>query len=293
MSRRILWSRDGTRFLAGEPPSTIAQCSQTYMDAMDVAETLPSNGYELQKGFSGDHTYPITYFIWNFPAPIQIDKITLALYGSYIGRNHKYFTTQVSSNTTNGIDGTWDTVCPQQTCNVLQVPYVFNCTPTSTRWLRWYMTGYNLSADYDKIDDWAPSYINLYGEYDTETYALYDNAGTPELITDWNNFLSLGDAYSHDLFSANKQFKIKNLDSVSHTYEIVSESGRYPFNDSLILSYYTISNDGGVTPVTSLTTASVAPGEFSEVIDVNFNLPAINNPSNGKHFMRITVEEKL
>lgn len=289
MSRRLFYSKDGTSFKAGTAAASFTVPSQAFLDAMD-----DTNEYQSATGYA-DWKANIDqrqYLIWHFPNYVSLEKAVLGFYNKG-GWSYDTCAWQVSYNTTNGIDGSWTTVnsnSPTFHVTKQHVTQVFSAQP-ATRWLRLYCWGDFSSQGWHET---YCGYLHLYGTYDNESFELYDNETTPALITDWTDFLSAdGIAYDDVDLNLNRQFKIKNTDTVSHTYTIDCSGGLYPFSDSLVDTYYRISKDGGATPVTNLTTASVAPDAFSEVIDVDFTLTAANNPTDGIHYFRVTIEENV
>lgn len=290
MSRRINWGNDGTICYAGHWPTTRYQMLAHYQTVFDDAETNYETGNYWQDAFgSGLRVWEYYYQIWNFPRPITLDEFRINLY-SRGGDAADYITIYVSDNTTNGLDGSWTQVS-QTNFSVTSNNVHYRCplTPISTRWIRIAGTAGSANADY--WENYRPRYMHWYGEYDDVLYTLYDNDPIePGPITDWTDYLSLPVAVSDVDYFEKRQFKIKNEDVFAHSYFIQSESGIYGFNDSLVTNHYKVSTDGGVTPTRSLTTPNVQPGEFSPIIDVDFNLPKENNPINGVHYMRVRVK---
>lgn len=289
MGRRIHWSKDGTILRNQEPPGSIAVVSSTFCQSVDDAKYIYGG---IDAGTYLNDNYH--YLTWEFPDFVSIDQVRLCM-----GYNHgdcfNTFTFYTSLNSSDGLDGTWTHIGTGGGFDMTSgVEYVYNLTPVgSSRWLRC-----TLSGDAYGNRGWYTSdmtYLHLFGDYDNEPYVLYDNETVPAPITDWDYFLS-SPAAPDGIFwdsqdnSLHKEIQIKNTSGISQAYIITCDSGVYAHTDTVITDHYKVWSVSSPTPLASFTTPSVAPDAFSEVINIDYTLDAVDNPANGKHYFRVRVE---
>jgi hypothetical protein len=128
----------------------------------------------------------------------------------------------------------------------------------------------------------------LFGEYASPLFEYWDENESAEI--DDNYALSFVEAENNLDYNESLAFKIKNTDSIDHTYTLELIATRYG-GDSVITNFFTLSNDGGITKPTTVTTASIPAGGFSEVINVYADIPAGNNPADGWHYFSVKVND--
>lgn len=132
--------------------------------------------------------------------------------------------------------------------------------------------------------------LRLYGEYIAPKLKCYETDETTLLTGAYPVMGGLSVPNSIANFSATYEFKIKSCDLNDRKYsvswhEIDYSSNRY-LGQCLKLSL-----DGGVTKSSSVTTATVATGEFSETVTVCLDVPRFMNLANGDTYFCVRITD--
>jgi hypothetical protein len=231
---------------------------------------------------SGGSGYQVQdpWFMFNFPAPVIVDRFGFAFYGSTVSGPSP--SVEISNNSTDGLDGDWTAVKAAESIPKSPTPIDVDITfPTAATWLR-IKTGFQAGG----AMEWVRK-ILLYGEYDTPEFLIYDATGTNEITLDYQ---VLNDAPNHSDYHDEVGFTIKNNDSIQHSYQIEVLPSRIG-GDSIIANYFTLSDDLGVTKVNPLTITDLAAGGFTSELRVHVDVLKADNPADGTHFFYVKVEE--
>jgi hypothetical protein len=236
--------------------------------AMDDAESGSSAGY----GMPSDNS-PRTIAL-NFPANLTADKIGLS------SNDAQSITVEVSTDTTNGIDGNWTEVLSAGVTGTAYEYSEFAISPLSAPWLR---INILTSTWNDNIRS-----LFIFGEYDAPRFEFWDEDGLIELT---NNYpLLMANAPNFEDYHGAKGFRLKNTDSVAHTYSMVVAAVKYG-GDAIISSNWTLSDDGGINKNGSLVLGALDAGEVSGVIGVYGDVLIADNPADGYHWFVVQVQE--
>lgn len=278
MSVRINWAADGTFFYWGETDESRFTPSQTVKNILDADDSSASTVDLDSQGI----LYRGRWFIWNFKQPVTIDKVKYRNTATD-GFSAQTLTAQYSTNTTNGIDGTWYNIGSDGNFRSVNITQTLNVTPTSTQWFRLELSGQTNS--YYMYRHYTAA-LHLFGSYDSSNLELHDTLDT--VITD-DTFLNFSVANSGLPYLESKVFKIKNNTAETHKYDVSVVTSTYAA-DSLISGQFTV-DDGVTSGAATLQTADVLPGAYSANITVHADIPTVNNPANGLHFPKVVVSE--
>lgn len=265
---RIRYSLDGTICYTYKPNSNTRENFTTANKQVLDGDLSKTDFVSIADGYYYD------VFMANFPDDIIIDKI---------GIKHGYsgtITIKTSSNSIDGTDGTWTTVGSGSiTANTYTE---FTVTSSATRWLRVHHDG--------GLNQQVCYAIWIFGEYQNPRFELWNEGSTAKLNTTAYP-LSYPTAYNDvDNLETNK-FKIKNLTDSAKTYTVAIGAVRYE-GDTTITNYTRVAEeDGDISWTTSLVTASVASGAFSNTIDAKLELTKANNLADGYHYFYVSVTE--
>lgn len=261
MSKRIRYSIDGTliyRVWIG------SNSRNTY----SLAEEAELDGGWLENGVSSHGTSTA----WNFPAPVTIDRIGWKSPGA------TSIDFEVSSNSNDGIDGDWTAVSAQ--ANYTDINFVTHFdidTPTEGTWFRVTHSGVN----------WIRSYF-LYGEYTSNPrFEFWNDTESAEIL---DNYVALLDAPNGTAYSDTYDFKIKNTDAATHSYDITIIAMN-SFGDTFVTNNYRMSTDGGSTKLVTVSVTDLAPGAFSGILTLCADSLPAANPGDGYHYFTIKVTE--
>jgi hypothetical protein len=261
MGNRIHWAFDGT--LAYSIDQGIG--SRTAMPAatMNRFDSDPTQATKVGFGLSETLAF-------NFPSPVAIDQIGIRAAGNYA------FTAQVSSDSTDGVDGTWEEVGYFAYSNFPALQF-FAPTATAATWLRLIFPN-------------NAEYYNLFlsGEYQAPRFEFWNAAGTAELTSEYP--LAMASAPNLDDYAGSAQFKLKNTDGDPHSYSLTIKAVRYG-GDTVITDNYKLSVDGGTNKLLTVVVGSIDPGNLSGVIDVYGEVAKANNPADGYHYFVVDVTE--
>lgn len=272
MSRRIYYSKDGTRLYAGDHDQRVAQLSSGSVAIMD-SEPYTRSYTDLDGVLSNTH-----FLIWQFGQPVTIDRLMWI----YSGSDTTPFTIQLCTDdsTTDGVDGNWidvGTITP-----VAYQPITANITPISTKWLR-------------VRENWWLSHLggrnyawHLFGSYDAPRYTLWESDESLEIVAD--TWLDFPDAPNHIDYSETKSFKIRNDLGIARSYQITAMAQDYS-GSATIDSHFFISEDDGVTKVKTINFTNISAGGFSPTIYAHMDMLKNENPGVAAHYPRISIEE--
>lgn len=271
MSRRIFYSKDGTRCYSGTYEHTSAELSEGAKQVYD-AEPYTRSGYYLQNAGVANPDF----LIFNFPQPVQIDKVMWIYQYGYTFNMYVC----IDGSTTDGTDGNW--VWVGNITSVANSPVYSNVTPMSTRWFR------VVANDYNHFTNIGYAW-HLYGKYDAPRFTLWESDESAEILD--NAWLDFPEAPNHLDYSETKSFVISNDDDISHDYRVTATHQDYSA-DATIVNYFFISEDDGLTKVKTFDILGVAPGTFSSIIYAHMDmLKLTENPGIGAHYPRIQIEE--
>jgi hypothetical protein len=267
MSKRIYYSKDGTRVYGGITP--IANWIMRQWDS----EPYSRSGTYAPNQIGGNN-----YIVFQFPAATTIDRI----YWRYAKTLNADMWLQVSSNTTDGSDGTWTSVYYNNGAGIGSNVHIDVTTPTSSKWfrLRYYNWIYVME---NKL--YA---FHLYGSYDTPRFTNWETDEVTE-ITD-NTWLDFSEAPNHLVFSETKSFKVRNDTAETQDYTITATMQDYAGSTTIDNCFF-ISEDDGDTPVKTFTMAGILPGAFTPTIYAHMDISLANNPGVAAHYPRIQIEE--
>lgn len=266
---RINWGKDGTALYELDN----ANIKTAYIQ--DDKNILDGDLYKSdtigKKNATGSYN-----LLLNFPDTITINKIGIKISNpsSWDGEQWSLW---ASSDSTDGIDGTWTEVYE------FARPTVYAYTEhvveiIDIRWLK--------GPTVNNSQTWYN--FSVFGEYTDPDFELYDSNGTERLSSDYlftetTNISNVSD------YSGRKQFKVKNDTDTPHTYTITLEPLKYG-GDIIISNYFSLSVDDGTTKAQSVTTSEVAPGELcEEIVDIWTDLLAIDNTGDGWHYFSINI----
>ncbi len=281
MSTRIRWAetcllkpenQEGTGF---DYIEGYALTSKKLLDGIASEESPVS-------GAVNELTYTGRWMVLFLDQTYQIEKILFKAerYGG-LG-SASAWTMQYSIDSNDGLDGTWTNI-PNYTNgiiadsttglnNLLTFPAPFNA-----RFIR--VKASSLRFEVQRL--------HLFGKSVDATFQLRTSDDTAELTAEYLEFDV--PAYSNANYTATKSFRIKNNDSVAHSYNVEIGTLRAA-GDSLISTagYTTISADGGAQQESQVTTGSIAAGA-SSLITIHTNIPEPVLTGDGWHYMTLKV----
>lgn len=185
---------------------------------------------------------------------------------------------QYSTDSTNGIDGTWGTLTSVSVPTEAPIQYAeYTFAPVTCAWLRC-----------SPVQGWSSTLFSffIFGEVVSPAYAFYDAAGNAQLNT---AAYPLAFSAAGNAADAHQQiaFNIKNTSlTTPHVYELTVNG--YVSTDTAITDYFKLSLDAGSTKLRTVTTPSVA-AESMCAVTLYMDLPAANNPADGYHYFAIDV----
>lgn len=207
----------------------------------------------------------------NFPSSVSLSKV---------GIRHETggtVTVKVSSNSTDGLDGTWTTVVNAQAFSSYTYG-AYSFSPTACTWVRVsFSAGNNCTS------------VHLFGAYVTPRLRFYDLNGSIELTQELPLAFESGisNASDSNVFA---EFKIKNTSGGTRSYSLSVVPARYG-GDSLVTDAVKLSTDSGSTKLTTVTVDNVANDAMTSVIRLYMNLAAASNPADGYHQFAVDVTE--
>ena len=265
MKKRMNWAADDIVVWysfqnAGAGRALMPQGNQNNLDS-DDGEFYTGGSWQ-----NGTNRPP--YFWWDFGEQATIDQIGWTFnYGGTI-------TASVSDDSTNGFDGTWTPVLTDYAYSAgSRVDYIPVTTPTSGKWFRIICAASCPSYTYNYR-------LFLYGDYDVPQFELWNTEETLEYTNEMP--LAFPNAYSNTPYDSDLVLKIKNLDTVLHSYSIevfaTSAAG-----DTFVTTYF--------TAIPSTITDLAGNGAFSVPILINGTVSEANNPGDGEHYLKVRITE--
>lgn len=191
--------------------------------------------------------------VLNFPDTILLDKFTVR---GYPGNPHQAqnlpILVDVSSNSTNGIDGTWSTVYAGTISYTAE--NIVSITPVSCKWFRIRSTD-----TYYGYTGMQLRQLNIFGEYQTPRFEFWDTTETTKFTANYP--LDMADAPNYADYNGSISFKLKNVDSSTHSYNLNLNSIKWndsidKVKDATIDNYFQITKAGLPTDVSDTFTAS-------------------------------------
>lgn len=274
-NQRINYSQDGTIVYILPWDSGMVPNGTVGSTDLTILEKIPNLSATTGLALGG--------MVFNFPGVIQLTSI--ALMHNAPSDKLPGQTIWVSSNSTNGYDGTWTVALPDTGVYQPWTLTEFSITPTNCTWMRIYKNDLHYNYPYTRFCS-----LHLFGEYQgsDERFQFWNAAGNAQLTghypLDFPQSTMLSD------YNEVKSFTIKNITDSAHTYAI-SITSLTAAADSLISNYWRLSLDGGTTKAPSITTPSVAAGAISGPITVCANFLKTQNPGDGYHYWYISVAE--
>lgn len=265
---RIHWSTDGT--LAYFWLSQLM--SRTALSAADK-QIIDSQPYqETNAGVWADG------IILGFPKNIKIEFIRVCHTG---GTSNFAKDVWVSTDSTNGLDGTWTQIVTNVSYTAYQYTELTASSVINCRWLR--IKHHAMPAE----NTYARS-VHIFGEYQSPRFEFWDAAGSAELTAEYP--LSLDDAENGSTYTDYVAFKLKNTDSASHDYSLSVVPLKYG-GDSIVSNYIKLSTDSGSNKSTTVTISGLAAGNLSGEIRLYGDLTAVQNPGDGLHQFAVDCTE--
>lgn len=273
IENRIHYAIDGTKLYGVSG----AMVRTEYSSRMSALEVSPINGTAGQSINWAECQHSI---LLNFPSTIRISKIGLYLTNAYninmIGYSSADATTDMST-------GNWFTTIPQVA--ITDDQYVeFSVSEMDAKWLG--LTFRNTLGNL--AEGFGVFYIYIFGEYQTPKFEFYAPSTPSELSGNYP--LTFPKAPNITDYAQVKQFRIKNLDSVPHTYTVSAALLRNS-TDTILTSGLRLSLDNGSNKYASVTTDTVQSGGISEVITACIDILAVNNNADGLHYFYIDAIE--
>lgn len=200
MSVRFRWSQDGTVKKWLDPRYN----TLTAFAAVD--DKLDADQWDATDRINYDSAYARITLI--FPAPRTISAI-----GFRSTQPQNAAEAQYSTDTTDGIDGTWYPLVLSGGIAQTNTYIKLTCTPTSCVGFRFWHSG-----------GWAESICHLYGDFTAPQFNLCDTSGNV-LDADYP-FIFSGFGNNQDR-SGTTSFKIKNNSGANHTYQLNLQQVKY------------------------------------------------------------------
>lgn len=264
MSRkRMDWSHDGTiawtTHDSGLTRALLTDAQRATIDSDD--------GEEWTGGSIPDSTNQAGWIMFDFGAQVIIDQIGLAWNYS------NDMIVEVSSDSDNGVNGGWTEVMVQTpTVAGYRATYFNLTTPTAGKWMRMRLLG--------TVASWSHIYrVILFGEYISPEFQLYDETGT--ILHTAQTPLVFPDAESIGPYDESLSFKIKNTSASISTYNIEVFATSYA-GDAFITTYFNVAPSSIV---------DLAINGFSPPIVVTGTFTGAQNPTDGKHYLKVRVTE--
>lgn len=242
MSKRIHWAFDGT-------VASSIETSAKYALTTNQKYFLDGDQYSLDM-------FGVTnreYFIFNFPDTLLLDKF--AFRRSPDGTSYwAYIQAWVSTNSTDGFDGTWTEVLAQTAYATTDITYrTFSFTPINATWLK-----IKPPQAYSDLIYHSRS-IHIFGEYQAPRFEFWDTTETTKFTANYP--LDMADAPNYADYNGSISFKLKNVDSSTHSY--MFDLNPIKWNDTLditkdstINNYFQITKSGLPTNVSDTFTGS-------------------------------------
>lgn len=242
MSKRIHWAFDGTVGYIWESTATTA-------GVLTSSEKNTLDATSSHSDFVNCHTGNRWGAILNFPDTIIIDKFTFRGFPD-AGTNIDTIV-EVSSTSTNGIDGTWATAYTGTL--ITNTENIVSITPVSCTWFRIRITGTYESWGIDIRQ------LNIFGEYQTPRFEFWDTTETTKFTANYP--LDMADAPNYADYNGSISFKLKNVDSSAHSYNLNLNSVKWDdsidkVKDITTDSYFQITKSGLPTDMSDTFTAS-------------------------------------
>lgn len=247
--------------------TTLPQATLQKINSEGVSYPASTNGYSLP-GFG--YTNSPSFMSFVFPERRDVVAYFFGIMGF---SGYADFSTvngiQTSTNTTNGVNGTWSLLSTSVAASYSVVPDYR--TPTT-------ISALNIKAI--RFNKATLSQGALQNLYDTDIYAchLYGNNTNPsDKVEFWKPStdailapadLDFGEIRRETVTT--KTFRIKNVSSTltANSVTITASTNATTSGASTVVGEYQFSLDGGTTYASSRTIASIAPGAISAVVTV-------------------------
>lgn len=211
----------------------------------------------------------------NFPVAASIKKIGVKVRSpGTIG-----YDVTVSSDSTNGVDGTWTNVLALSSPPPDRAYTEYGLLELSCTWLKLKRRDTSQGEIFSCF---------LFGEYNAPRFEFYNEAGSEELSGNYP--LTFPNASNLNDYSQVQKFRIKNTTAAPHTYSLQVNPLRSG-GDTVITTNFKLSLDNGANKFNSVTTAQVQPGELSDVVSLFADVLRASNPADGDHYWYVDAME--
>lgn len=264
---RIHWATDGTNLWSYVAATMVRRAAASLDQRQRIDGDLLGTISTYLNGDNRDS------FVFNFPHPLTLAKIGLKAPDSLTGGNA--FSIQISSDSTDGMDGTWTTLASNQTYSAGTYT-TYSVTPTACSWLR-----IHHPSSY-----FQPYALHLFGDYATSPpFEIWDAAGSAKVTAD---YLDFGTCLNTVNNNKTVGFQIKNTSGATKSFTATVTAIHYG-GDVLSGGAVTLSTDGGNTKNSAVTISNLADNTLSGVITFCLDLPASSNPADGIHYIAADV----
>jgi hypothetical protein len=265
MATRLRWSTDGTKAWGYDKANPLTRNEKTLANKKDLDSDFTWAGSVDSIGWNSS-------WMFEFPDLVQLSKMIVNV-TPYGGTN----TIRISADSTDGVDGSWTTVNTDSlvvtTNQVLTLSPVTNC-----KWLK-----FTVYQDYHGI---TMRTLQFFGEYTAPWFEFWNSAESSEFTAEYP--LALPEARTDADYSERVQFKIKNVDSITHSFTVTAIAVRSG-GDAFITDHFKLSTDGGSTKTSSITLTGLTAGSFSGTIDLWGDVTKAHNVGDGTHYIGVEV----
>jgi len=263
--QRMAYDADGTIVVVYDPDTdTVVQLSQSTLQRMN-SEVAAWPGYEFEGGEYTDVRGTIAFV---FPQARNVTGYFVCVSeepGSAKFSNSTGI--QVSSNTTNGINGTWTTASAGVTTSQSMLPNYRTVTSFSAVNIK-AVRFTKATASESILENLYATNIHVLHLYGTQTSASdrleFWKPSTDSILTPSD--LDFGDIARET--TTTKTFRVKNLSSTLTANSVVISASTISTasGESTVVGEYSFSTDNGVTYGSTRTISSIAPGAISGVV---------------------------
>lgn len=258
-SWRMAYDRDGTQVFQINNANVITQLTSTQIIALNDESNSSTTGAGYNTGTGS--------LVWIFPELRDLDAfLAISLTGSF---SPDSFSVRVSSDTTNGLDGTWTTINSTIPAKAEIKPLYRTGIVSSTQLG---IRAVKMVAGANGANEWIASAVHLYGEpapgENPNRLALWhptlDERVTPAYF-DWGNVPRSS--------SADRLFRVKNLSAslTANSVRVAMES--HTDTTPSVVGQHTLSHAGG-SFLAQVNIGTLAPGAISTPVTLRRVTPS-------------------